>query len=729
MRHAQIAQLEKGTTPENDQRTRRARCNRCAGWRQTKTVLRRGNGRRHANDANVWSTPLCQTKRIGGRGTLMVGRSRVLVAMLLLVSGLATRAYAQSTCVPPASGLVAWWAGDSNANDVLHHDGTLAGTTTFATGKVAQAFSFDGGGSVDIAYSTVATPHGITVMAWANPAATVATASIFNWRPISGASGVSLETSPSDGSLTWSVRANGAPSVVAVSSGVNHLPVGSWTHVAGTYDGTTTTLYLNGFAVGSSTTTFGALSTIAADAKIGENIVTGALFDGLIDEVQMFDHALSVADIQAVYAADTHGTCKDIVMRNGFEPVGVPGVLADFAVSAPASANAGTPVSFTLTARDAFGDTINNYTGTVHFTSSDPAVAFAASDYTFTLGDAGVHTANSGVMFKTAGAQTVTATDALASISGTSNSVIVAAGMTTHLTVAAPSTAVSSSPVTLTVSAVDAFGNVTPGYRGTVHVSGSDAQASLPTDHTFTAADAGTHAFANGLVMKTVGVQFIAAIDTVASLISGQSGAIVVVPGPATSLTVVSPNFETAGVAGPITVTAKDAAGNVATNYSGTVHYTSSLPTGLPADHTFTSGDAGTFTTTALFETAGFEMITVTDTVNATLTGTTSNIIVTAGPTASFEVTSPNPVTHGGSFSLTVVARDQFFNTSTSYSGTVHFTSTDPLATLPAQYTFSGGDNGGHTFSVTLGTPGSQTITVTDTVTAALTGSQSITVN
>jgi len=56
----------------------------------------------------------------------------------------------------------------------------------------------------------------------------------------------------------------------------------------------------------------------------------------------------------------------------------------------------------------------------------------------------------------------------------------------------------------------------------------------------------------------------------------------------------------------------------------------------------------------------------------------------------------------------------------TGYVGTVHFTITDLLAQLPADYMFTSTDAGSHTFSVTLTTPLSQTITVTDTANAQL---------
>ena len=55
----------------------------------------------------------------------------------------------------------------------------------------------------------------------------------------------------------------------------------------------------------------------------------------------------------------------------------------------------------------------------------------------------------------------------------------------------------------------------------------------------------------------------------------------------------------------------------------------------------------------------------------------------------------------------------------------VHFTSSDGAATLLANYTFVGGDGGVHSFSATLITVGTWSITATDTVTGSITGTQS----
>ena len=93
-------------------------------------------------------------------------------------------------------------------------------------------------------------------------------------------------------------------------------------------------------------------------------------------------------------------------------------------------------------------------------------------------------------------------------------------------------------------------------------------------------------------------------------------------------------------------------------------------------------------------------------------------------PAVQFDVeTSVTTTTAGSSFSVTVTALDWYFNTATTYAGTVHFTSTDGKAVLPADYTFVPGDNGSHTFTgVVLKTAGTWTISATDAADGFLSG-------
>ena len=90
---------------------------------------------------------------------------------------------------------------------------------------------------------------------------------------------------------------------------------------------------------------------------------------------------------------------------------------------------------------------------------------------------------------------------------------------------------------------------------------------------------------------------------------------------------------------------------------------------------------------------------------------------------------SPTTQTAGSAVSLTVNALGSQGDVDNTYRGTIHFTSTDSAATLPANYTFTSADAGTHTFSVTPNTAGTVSITATDTVTASITGATSVTVS
>jgi len=94
-----------------------------------------------------------------------------------------------------------------------------------------------------------------------------------------------------------------------------------------------------------------------------------------------------------------------------------------------------------------------------------------------------------------------------------------------------------------------------------------------------------------------------------------------------------------------------------------------------------------------------------------------------------FGVTAPASSFRGAVFSVTVTAQNPNSTTASAYRGSVHFTSSDPNAVLPANYMFTAGDAGTHVFSgVVLNSNGSQTITASDTVTPFATGSVTIAV-
>lgn len=184
----------------------------------------------------------------------------------------------------------------------------------------------------------------------------------------------------------------------------------------------------------------------------------------------------------------------------------------------------------------------------------------------------------------------------------------------------------------------------------------------------------------------------------------------------------------TAGDSQTFTVTALDNAGNVLTDYTGTVHLSSSdyQAAGVPADYTFTAADAGAHTFTVTFKTAGWQWVTATDTAAPNLSASQG---ISVSPAALSKLVIggfPSSVTAGDYGYFSVSAADAYGNAITSYAGTVHFTSSDGLAVLQDDYTFTPEwDYGTGYFYAYLNSIGTQSITVTDLANPSLTATQS----
>ena len=136
---------------------------------------------------------------------------------------------------------------------------------------------------------------------------------------------------------------------------------------------------------------------------------------------------------------------------------------------------------------------------------------------------------------------------------------------------------------------------------------------------------------------------------------------------------------------------------------------------GSLASQTHTYATAGTFTVAVAVSDANHDASQATFLVNVTGSATATSFTVAGFPASTMA---------GLPQSITVTAKDINGNTVTTHGGTVQFTSSDSLVALPANYTFVAADNGVHTFSVTLNSP-ARSITVTDTSTTSITGTQS----
>ena len=180
----------------------------------------------------------------------------------------------------------------------------------------------------------------------------------------------------------------------------------------------------------------------------------------------------------------------------------------------------------------------------------------------------------------------------------------------------------------------------------------------------------------------------------------------------ATHLAVSAPVLAGSGVAFNFSVIALDANNALVTGYTGPILISTSDGAGaVPSGNQTLVNGAGTFSAT--LKTLGTQSITAVDATSSSIAGISGDIVVTPPPATHFQVSVPGTVGRNTAFPFTVTALDASGNTSTSYAGTVHFTSSDTQAVLPPDSTLT---NGTGTFSATLATVANQTITAANTV-------------
>jgi hypothetical protein len=397
---------------------------------------------------------------------------------------------------------------------------------------------------------------------------------------------------------------------------------------------------------------------------------------------------------------------------------------ANLVLTAPTDETAGTPFSLTVTAENASGAADTDYSGTIAFSSSDVRAGLPPH-FLFSPSDDGTYTFK--VTLKTAGSQLITAKDTTSSaITGTLAGIDVSPAAASTLDVSSVTSSTTAGVSrTVTLIAVDPYGNVATGYRGTIEFTSTDPLAALPASYPFSSADAGTHSFL--VTLETAGTQAITATDSAISSITGTGSDVKVQAAAAKTLGVSGfATNDTAGLAGTVIVTAYDAFGNVATGYAGSVALTTTDPHAvLPSSYTFYGSDAGKHSFSVTLDTSGTQSITAADTSLSSLSASETGIAVQAASAKTFTVAGfPSVVMTSASDTVTVTAYDDYGNMATGYAGTVFLTSTDPLAVLPSGYSFTAIDAGSHQFTVALATAGAQSITATDMANSSVSGSE-----
>jgi hypothetical protein len=97
-----------------------------------------------------------------------------------------------------------------------------------------------------------------------------------------------------------------------------------------------------------------------------------------------------------------------------------------------------------------------------------------------------------------------------------------APGAATRFLLSGPAGVKGAKAFSITITALDAYGNIATGYRGTVQLASSDKSATLPSNYTFTASDNGVHTF-TGLILRKKGLQTISVSDASNNSILGTS--------------------------------------------------------------------------------------------------------------------------------------------------------------------------------------------------------------
>ena len=235
-----------------------------------------------------------------------------------LTSSVATLAL---TCDASPSGLVAWWQAESNALDsVGSNNGVLTNGVTFVPGKVGLAFNMDGtNGFVQVPNSSVLCPTNFTIEAW------VRFSSLDSQRTGGAPAGeqfvVNKNGLTDSAFFLGKARSSGDYLLFGITDPTHKVEVDSahniqtnvWYHMAGVRGSNYIQFYLNGQYLGQTNASFTTIYTNAPlDFGSSGQILASwdARFAGTLDEVSIYNRALSSNEIVAIYNAGSVGKCQ-----------------------------------------------------------------------------------------------------------------------------------------------------------------------------------------------------------------------------------------------------------------------------------------------------------------------------------------------------------------------------------------------------------------------------------
>jgi hypothetical protein len=266
--------------------------------------------------------------------------------------------------------------------------------------------------------------------------------------------------------------------------------------------------------------TFTGNITIALGNNPGSAILSGATTVAAVSGLATFSN-LSLDNVGTGYTLLASAASLTGTTSAPFNVVSGTATQLAFTVH-PSTTTAGSPITpaVVVLAQDALGNPVLTFTGNVTITIHTGPPGAALTGTTTVAAVTGV-AAFGNLVLDSLGTYTLQAAAAGAS-SATSLPFIVVAGAATNLAVIVTPPAVQAGDsLSIVVTARDVSGAVDPSYRGTIRFTATDNQATLPPDYTFTAGDAGVHAFPNAATLQTVGAHLVIATDLANAQITG----------------------------------------------------------------------------------------------------------------------------------------------------------------------------------------------------------------
>ena len=364
-----------------------------------------------------------------------------------------------------------------------------------------------------------------------------------------------------------------------------------------------------------------------------------------------------------------------------------------YSVANPGSQVAGVSFSESISAVDTYGNVVTSYSGGKTLTFSGPANspngtapkyptgAFGGNNATFNSGVATVS-----ITLYDAQSTTLTVKQGT-TLSGVSTSFTVTGGNTAGgFTVANPGTQTAGTAFSVSITATDPYGNPATAYTGnqTLTFSGP-ANAPNGNAPSYPAGDVVSFSGGVGTAQITLYKASTTTNLTVSQgTASGSTGSFTVIGGSTAAFTLSAPS-PTAGSAFTETVTQVDNYGNPAATFTGSQAVSFANPHNAP------NGNAPLYPSTVTFNASGVGTASITlydaetTTLQATMgpvVGTSPSFSVSPASASTLTVTGfPSPTTAGAAHNVTVTAYDAYGNVATGYTGTVHFTSSDPQST------------------------------------------------